>query len=644
MTKVQVIGPKSIFYKTVGLLHQLGVLHIEDMSKKVALSDLTLRQMSIDESSERTKNDLENLLIRVNGILSTIEPEAKKEEVERAEAAYYREYSREDSEELVITVDELIKELEVKVRGLASRKAQLEMELSSMGKYQTIVEKVAPLAKQMIALEGFDTIAFVVERKYKKIIDLVHGELGRLTHNQFEIVAADVDEETTAALAIFNKKYSKQVHSFLDDNVTTVRLPESLADLPFDEALERIKERQVELSKEIAEVKQQLTEVSNKWYVKLQAIAFVLRDRIDELAAVTQFAQTDYTFVITGWLPKKQLSETEQVVKDEFGKRVVITELPLTHEELEEAPIVYENPSWAKPFEVVMRLMQPPRYGTVDPTPFLAIFFPAFFGIILGDIGYGLVILAIAFWARCKFVKRPIIQAISSIFIMAGISTVVFGAIYGEFFGDLPHTLHLVRPIYLPFWPYKLPYERTESEYMMGLLFVCLGVGFVHIVLGLILGIVNALREKSKRHAFEKVGMIVVLLSLIVIIMSVVAKFPVLKIPGALFIIIGIVLLLYGAGFLGFMEIFGVIGNVFSYARLMALGLAGAILAVVANELAGALGIALGALIALLLHTINIAVGAFSPSIHSIRLNIIEFFNKFYEPGGKEYRPFRARR
>lgn len=104
----------------------------------------------------------------------------------------------------------------------------------------------------------------------------------------------------------------------------------------------------------------------------------------------------------------------------------------------------------------------------------------------------------------------------------------------------------------------------------------------------------------------------------------------------------GIVLLIWGAGFMGFMEVFGVIGNIFSYARIMALGLAGAILAGVANKLVGSIpNIMLGIIIATLLHVINIVVGAFSPSIHALRLNFIEFFKQFYESGGKEYKPFK---
>jgi V/A-type H+-transporting ATPase subunit I len=110
---------------------------------------------------------------------------------------------------------------------------------------------------------------------------------------------------------------------------------------------------------------------------------------------------------------------------------------------------------------------------------------------------------------------------------------------------------------------------------------------------------------------------------------------------GAGLAIIGLCLIIYGAGAFGAMEVMGTVGNILSYARLMAIGMASVILAIVANEMAGAFGIAIiGITMAVLLHGLNIVLAMFSPSIHSIRLHLVEFFSKFYEGGGVAYRPF----
>ncbi len=643
MAKVQVIGPKRYFYDVIGTLHQLGILHIEDTSKQASVDELKLRRMAMDEKTAQLKSLLENLLIRVNGILSAIQPSEKPEGAEQVKDMYYHEYWREDTEGLRKEIDELIAELEVRARDLANKKSDLELELNSLRRYQTIVQKVAPLAKQMVALEGFETVAFLLEKKYKSLLDVIDKEMSELTKNQFEIVSTDVDEETTAAMAIFNKRYSAQVHQFLSGNVTEVRLPPELAHEPFDVALSKINDRLSELPKELGEVKKQLAEISKEWYLKLSAISEVLGDRIEEIGVVPQFAQTDFTFVITGWLPVKHLKKTEKLLRERFGERVVFAQLPVSQHELEEAPVVLENPSWAKPFEIVLKILQPPRYGTIDPTPFLAIFIPAFFGLILGDIGYGLLVFLGGLFARIKFKGRQVAEAIGSMFMAMGISCMIFGFIYGEAFGDMPKRLGLLRE--LEIGHYKvLPFERVDN--MMTLLYITIGVGVAHIMLGLVLGVINSLREKAIKHASERAGFLAILVGILIgLFVWFFLKMPtvgqaVLAVIG----ILGLALLIYGAGVLGIFEVFGLFGNIFSYARIMALGLAGVILGEVANELGVHMGFLVGGLIALLLHAINLLVGAFSPTIHSIRLNVLEFFNRFYESGGREYKPFKARR
>ncbi|MCL5291578.1 MAG: V-type ATP synthase subunit I [Actinobacteria bacterium] len=649
MAKVQVIGPKRYFYDVIGTLHQLGILHIEDVSKKLAVGEQNLRRMSMDEKTAQLRSNLENILIRVNGILTTIQPAQKPEGADQVKDMYYHEYWRDDTEELKNNVNQLIAELDEKTRDLANARSNLELELNSLERYQQIVQKIEPLARQIVALEGFETVAFLLESKYKSLLDLINKEMSQLTHDQFEIVSTDVDDETTAALAIFNKRYSTQVHQFLAGNVNEVRLPPDLAHEPFDVALAKISERRAELPKTLAKIKDELAEISKEWYLKLSAISEVLRDRTEELGVVPQFAQTDFTFVITGWLPVKQLKKTEKILHDRYGERIIIAQLPVDHHELEEAPIVFENPSWSKPFEVILKILQPPRYGTVDPTPFLAIFIPAFFGLIVGDVGYGLLIFFAGLFARMKFKGKQTIEAVGSIFMALGISAMVFGFLFGEAFGNIPKELGLLKHIEIG--GVGIPFERVEG--MMTLLYITIGLGLAHIMLGLILGVVNSMREKATKHASERAGQFLLLFATVVgLFIWLVLKSQFVGIGFATAVgIISVALIFYGAGFLGIMEIFGLVGNIFSYARIMALGLAGVILAEVANELAidlktsmPGIGIVVGGLIALLLHVINLVVGAFSPTIHSIRLNVLEFFNRFYEPGGKEYKPFKARR
>lgn len=640
MSKVEIIGPKRYLYEILSLLHSIGTLHIEDMSKSISPGEMLVRRMDVDNAVLQKRSELRNLLVKVNSIVGVIRPSKEKEISQQEKDQIYSEIWRESTEELAQDITKLIGDVEGKTKDLATKKSDLEIELASLEKYEKVVGKVQPLAQRLVALEGFETVALLIERKYKSVIDIIRSELSRITRNQFEIVSADVDEETTAALLVFNKIYSEPVHTFLwAENVNEVRLPDEFSEMSFDKALGALRERRRAIPIELDAIRKDIAYVARGWYARLAVVKEILEDRLDEVEVVTSFGQTDYTFVVTGWMPAKHIKKSQKALKDEFGERVVLSELEVDPHELEEAPIMYENPSLVKPFEMVMRLFSPPRYGTIDPTPFLAIFFPIFFGMIVGDIGYALIILIAALLLRRRFRDNLFVQTATYVLSMGAVAAVLFGFLYGEFFGDILYKFEIIREIHI--FGVALPFEREHL--IMPLLYLTLAVGAGHIVLGLFLGLFNAIKHKAKKHAFEKAGMLVVLFSIFLVAACAASVLPKqLMNPMFVVMIVGIVFLILGAGFMGFMEIFGVMGNIFSYARIMALGLAGAILAGVANKLAGSLGnIMIGIMIAALLHVINIVVCAFSPSIHALRLNFIEFFGKFYEPGGKEYKPFK---
>jgi V/A-type H+-transporting ATPase subunit I len=175
------------------------------------------------------------------------------------------------------------------------------------------------------------------------------------------------------------------------------------------------------------------------------------------------------------------------------------------------------------------------------------------------------------------------------------------------------------------------------------MLIFAIAIGVIHVFLGLIIGIINEVTRRNKKHLSEKVGMLLALSGLITIIFLALEMIPAWMLyPTIIIVIVALVLIIYGAGAMGPLEIMSSVGNILSYARLMAIGLASVILAFVANKLGEAMEIlALGILIAVLLHALNIVLAMFSPSIHSVRLHLVEFFSKFYQGGGIVYKPFK---
>lgn len=666
MAKVEIIGPKSLFLDVVSTLHEQGKIHIEDLSKRIQSGEVALDRMEIQGDEIKVYDDLDELLIRVRAILKTLnEPEEVADSKVRT-IEYDRLWTLTPAE-LAQEITSVIADVEEKTSDLASLHTAAESELSLLARYEPILGKIQPLAKQLVVTGAFDSVALLVERRYKAGLEHLQIELDKVTNSQCEILSTDIDDQTTAVIVVYARQYAEPVHKFLAmENVNQIRLPQDFQDMPLDVAYETIHQRRKELPDELENIRTELDSMSRKWFVKLTTARDVLMDRIDEIVAIPQFGRTDYAFMIDGWIPVSDMTELTDLLRSQFGNEIIVSQLKIDEKDFADAPVALKNAGWAAPYQELMGFMGKPKYGTYDPTWMLAIFYPLFFGMIVGDVGYGLVMLGTVIWLRTKFKDNNGVQLATAILGPAATSVIIFGFIYGEFFGNLlgPKFANVIQPIWVANGQYGigfpepagarllLPFERTKPEMLMAFLIIAVAIGAFQVLLGLGLGVYNGIKTKHWSHVYEKGGIFAFLIGFGALVMMIVfgaaltanvgtTMAYVFQAAAALLLFLGFAFAIKGGGIVGAIESVGAVANIASYLRIMAVGLAGAIFAEAVNEIAASMGNPiLGLIIAIPLQVLNFVICAFSPNIHAVRLNFLEFFGKFYEAGSKDYKPF----
>ncbi|MCE5203060.1 MAG: hypothetical protein LLG24_02400, partial [Actinomycetia bacterium] len=262
-------------------------------------------------------------------------------------------------------------------------------------------------------------------------------------------------------------------------------------------------------------------------------------------------------------------------------------------------------------------------------------------GMIVGDIGYGVVLLALILWMRFKFKDNEGVQLATGLMGPAATSAILFGILYGEFFGGILWEAGVIRTIKL-FGDFVLPLNR--EEFVVPLMLLAIAVGVIQMIFGLILGTINAIKTKELKHAWVKGGLAGLLIGAIV---YGVAAFllagglkPVGQIIGAVILVVSVYAVFRYGGIMGAIDTLELVSNTASYIRIMAVGLSDAIFATAINKLAGSLPLLVGIIVAIFFHALHMVIAAFTPTIHALRLNFYELGQKYYEASKSEYEPF----
>ena len=625
MIPVEIVGLKTHLQAVLLALRQAGCMHIEELSD---MPEVSARPLTLDRETLRQQEELSFLVARIGGLLDALGGTQKMTELIPSPSENYLVEARKGVEELM-----------PKVKSLTSQHEQLESDLASLPRYETTLRKLLPIIPSSVREVGNRSIGVLVSREHMDILDMIGKRVFDLTQGRAEVVASDVDASTRAMLIVFPEKFTNQIEALLGkEDISRLRLPTELGEGSPDVVLAALRRRMSLIPEQVKGINNELTSLSTQWREKLLIWRTALQDEIEASRILPRFGETDLTFVLAGWIPARNIEEVESALREDTNSLIFIQKLKMTPELKKRAPVILQNPRIAKPFESLVKLLAVPRYGHIDPTRLMALFLPIFFGMILGDVGYGILTLALSAGLLKRF-KEGVIRDILIILMMGAGWSILFGFLYGEAFGTLGEH----------FGMHALWFDRTSPENVLGLLIMTIVIGAVHITLGLVLGLWEAVRDRSRGHLLERGGMLIGLIGLFFIVGVLTDFLPQGFMSFAIAgVIIGIVLLSASLGWLGIVmgpiEFITLIGNVLSYLRIAAIGLASVYLAKVANEVAGIVGnVVVGVILAVLIHALNLVLGMFSPTIHSLRLHYVEFFRKFYEGGGRPYEPFRNR-
>jgi len=533
---------------------------------------------------------------------------------------------------LVADLDRIEPDVRRRVKALDDLRARR----ATLPRHAKALRRLLPLVPEMVELKRYDAAILMLEHRHAGLLDLIQQELTDACGPRFAVISRPVDAHVTGALLIFPRSESDRVDAWLGRaQVGQVRVPSEFVGMPIPQALDRIAELQACLDGEIAEAEAELHDViaanAPLWRGALALVASVA----DQVDAMGLAGDTGHAFVVVGWAPQSETDHVRDAIAESVGSDVAVAELAIAPEERESVPVLLSNPAPARPFEFLVKLLGLPRYDATDPTLLMAIFLPIFFGAMLGDMGYAVIVAGISLLLHKRLAARsPVMGDLARIILLGAAWGFVFGALFGEVFGDLGTRLGL-QPIWM---------DRQQA--ITGLLLFAVGIGFAHVLLGLATGVWVSWRRRNRHQLLDRGGMVLILVGAFMLVGMLAGRLPhALLTPGIVVVIVGVAAVLGSAGAMGAitgpLEIVGTFGNVLSYLRIGAIGLASVYLGRMANELAGVAGpLWLGVMVAILFHALNMTLGVFSPTIQALRLHYVEFFGKFHEVGGREFKPF----
>jgi V/A-type H+-transporting ATPase subunit I len=660
MTRIIILGAKNQLQRTINVLHKLNSLHISDYIPHAELERAKLDKRDTDIDVYKAfrigkplprSSQLSEKLLKIRSLSTKLKLDELPADVQARLPPVGERYR---VEELERKLDIQILELESTILKRHKEKQWIEKSLSEL---DTRLRELSPFATLPLELDAY--------RGYKNIAVFVgtirtdpEADIKMLT-SDYLLYRDNIAKPSVIALFVPQRMREAVGKVLMKHKYTELPIPKDITGNP-RAIVSKLTAQKSELTARRAKLESELAELRERYGRVILASEEHLNIEIEKAESPMRFATTKNSFLIDGWVLTDQFEHIKRALHKATDGNIYMDKIEITEKEEEEAPVKLDNPKPVGPFELLVNVFSTPKYKEIDPSALLFLFFPLFFGFMIGDLGHGLMILIFALYLRGHKIFGIGGKEIGNIFIVCGISAMAFGAIvFAEAFG-LPIAPHAHEET----WSSLLGVDINLYGFIVKLedvkimLLIAIVLGMIHMLLGLIFGFFNEWTEHGlKKAVLVKGGWALVFLGFFLVfgallgmpfpeaMMTTVYLGPTVYVAGFALVILGAVMVALVEA-QEIIEILGPIANIFSYTRLAAIGLAELGVAIALNTifmptiLAGPVSAALVVPIWLLLHFLALLLGMIASGLQSIRLQYVECFKKFYIGGGVLFKPF----
>lgn len=652
MRKIRIVTLDKYVAPTVDALHESGLIQVSDISESIQ-QDPELAELVIPSKATPYTGKLSSLLMKTNGISELLgnslsEGHGLKDTIMSfisPDMPVQKDIGKLDTAAFIEKAEETLAKVESKTSVIEGKLSALDAETSELKSNKSLAKRLSNFDMDLALLKDSKYTSITVGRINAESTSEIKNELSNLTDEleMFTVPTDDGEIITVVTLKEFNDDVYSTLRKF-DFEKIEIGNVEGTPEHVISSADSRL----LTIESERAAVKGELRAVAEQWDDEILALKEQLENEKDKNEILSSFVQTKDAYILEAWVPVKDTEKVEQLVESSSEGHCAFETIEIEGTDDEDVPVLQQNGWYAKPFEYLVDMYSPVRYNEIDPTIFVALTFPFFFGFCLTDAVYGLVVslIGVVLIKGIGKVKESM-NSFGWILVWSGLWAVVLGLLTNGFIGDFPERImgYRLPTVFAPVEAFKHPDT---------ILIIAIAFGLLYTNLGFIVGAINNLRYGNVKEAIGsqicwfvfEAGIVFLALGYLMPAIGMAGMAL-----GGILILATIVMLIWANGAYGVMDIFGYMGDVLSYARLLALCLATGGIAMTVNILAAMIdsmvpfaGILLAVLIFIFGHIANFAFQVLGAFINALRLNYVEFFSQFFMSGKGKFEAFKASR